>query len=33
MSEFVFVLDRSLKVLIANRSVGKRGARQLEGTE
>jgi PAS domain S-box-containing protein len=33
MSEFVFVLDRGLRVMIANRSVGKRGPRQLEGTE
>lgn len=29
--QFAFVLDRNLKVLIANRSVGERSARQLEG--
>jgi PAS domain S-box-containing protein len=31
LSEFVFVLDRSLRVVIANRSVGARSAEQLEG--
>lgn len=29
--EFVFVLDRGLRVLCANRDVGKRSARELEG--
>lgn len=29
--EFVFVLDRQLHILIANRAVGKRSAQQLEG--
>jgi PAS domain S-box-containing protein len=29
--EFVFVLDRSLRLLIANRGVGRRSAEQLEG--
>jgi PAS domain S-box-containing protein len=31
VGEFVFVVDRSLRVLIANRGVGERTARQLEG--
>lgn len=29
--EFVFVIDRRLKVLLANRSIGKRSPQQLEG--
>jgi PAS domain S-box-containing protein len=29
--EYVFVLDRRLRVLVANRGVGRRSARQLEG--
>jgi PAS domain S-box-containing protein len=31
LPEFVFVLDRSLRVLTVNRSVGKRSPQQLEG--
>jgi PAS domain S-box-containing protein len=32
VSEFVFVVDRSLHVLMANRGVGDRTAKELEGT-
>ena len=31
LPQFAFVLDRNLRVLIANRGVGKRGPQQLEG--
>ena len=31
LAEFVFVLDRDLRILIANRSIGKRSAEQLVG--
>lgn len=32
VAEFVFVVDRGLRVLIANRGMGERTAKQLEGT-
>ena len=31
LPQFAFVLDRNLRVLIANRGVGKRSPQQLEG--
>lgn len=31
VAEFVFVVDRSLRILMANRGIGERSAKQLEG--
>lgn len=31
VAEFVFVVDRSLRILMANRGIGERSAQQLEG--
>src|SRR5690606_36117760 len=32
VGEFVFVVDRSLRVLVVNRGIGERTAKQIEGT-
>ncbi len=31
VAEFVFVVDRGLRIIMANRGVGERSAKQLEG--